>query len=360
LNSRTLLLLASAVISLLHAVQHWVHQQPVAHVAWACTALAASVALFIGLPRALRRLLVRGRRAPVRVILLVAVISVGIGVEALFDAGYRWNLGQAQASVAEAQYARAVVAATPFQIQDYYAFQMSLARNAGVIGTIPELEAPATPWTDLRTQRVLSLPLVGLPADLSPTFYVGRQVATQLGKAVATWQKKLAGLEIGHAYINEASVRLGIRAGDELTARIGTQYQFLTISGTLPESHLAIAGPAMFTTMSGVQALYGLSGKASRALVFFTPEIDSGHRSVEQSILAGASNFGQVVLSKTTGTFHVFHSVAQERDASRRLAVGALALVVLACLCLLVMGRRSLPRTQSQYHPPRASSSRQS
>jgi hypothetical protein len=330
-------------------VQHSIHHVPVAWVAWVCTGLAGALVVFVALPSAIRRLDVPGRRALGRVLLLLSLVAIGVAAEVFLDAGNRWHVGEAHASISVAEMARSVVAAAPFPMTSYDALRLRLAHDSSVLGSIPELVIPVASWTDVRTHRAVALTLVGLPSDLSPTFYVGRPIASELGGVVRGWQAKLARLTLGHVYVNGvASNRFGVKPHDELTALVGGQYQFLTVDGVLPRGDVMAHPPAMFTTLSQVQSLYKLTGRGSGTLVFFLARQPGDGPQVEPTIIAKSSLLGAV--TSRAGASFVFESLrGSPLDASRRLAIGALCLVAAASLCLLVMGRRSLTRRSTDH-----------
>lgn len=334
---------ASAEMTVLHAIQHWIHGLPVPFVAWSCTIVAAAMAIFIGMPRAFRRVTVKGNRAGKRILLLLVVLIVGVGIDALIDHGYRLHVGQAHASTTLSQTGRTILASHPFQIQQYYAFQSNVASDHRVLGSIPELTSSAVSWTDLNTHQTAPMTVTGLPIDLSPTFYAGRPVSKELAHLVTSWHKKLGSLTQAHVYANGAAAKaLGIRRDDELAARVGDENQFLTVSGVLPHGDVEFSSPALFMTLPDAQSFYGLPNQVSASLVFFEGGTNRADRGVEQTLLSRGDLLGTIHLTKPTGAFTSFHSSEEAIDATRRLAAIGLALVVLACLFLLVLGRRSL------------------
>ncbi|HEV3312117.1 MAG TPA: hypothetical protein VG815_16525, partial [Chloroflexota bacterium] len=82
----------------LHSIAHWFHQQPVAHIAWACTAVAVILTALVILPNAFRRLRTSGNRAPWRIVALVVLTGLGLATLAEIDHGYRVHIGMASAS----------------------------------------------------------------------------------------------------------------------------------------------------------------------------------------------------------------------------------------------------------------------
>ena len=330
-------------MSHLHTITHWLHGQPVAHIAWACTVIVAVVAL-LALRGPFRRLRLAGNRAALRIIFLLTLMALAAGAEAALDDGYRLHLGQAQASVIQTEYGQVLAASSPFPATDYYNFEMIVARNQLIDGTIPELRVTAS-WSDSLAGSSFTAPLVGLPEKPGQTFLSRRQLSPRLQGILKYWQSAIDRTPAGHVYVDAtAASRFGVRKGDVLATRIAGQAEYPTVSGILPSGQLAGPGPAIIVPLSEAQQITGFTGHVSRVLVFFTASDQSEAASARAAITSSAPNLAGARPAGNLPSFQTILKTTNPGDANRWLAVGGAALAALAALCLGVLGRRSLTR----------------
>jgi hypothetical protein len=135
---------------------------------------------------------------------------------------------------------------------------------------------------------------------------------------------------------------LGLRKTDALATSIAGRTQYLTVTGIFPHSNLLGGQPLLITTLDAAQRLYGVTNQVSRALIFYTARQGTDAAKDRQSILARASSIPGASLAAAAATHQIVMAGGQAPDWSRRLAFGALVLIVLISLLLLIHGRDSV------------------
>jgi hypothetical protein len=327
----------------LNPIAHTVHQIPVAYVVWICTVLAVACVVLLALRAAIRRLTTPGNRAGWRIFLSITAICLGLAALGFMDHGYRLHIGQAYASVTEVEYAQTLAAPASFPLTSYYTIHMSLAQSRQMQGSFPELRVPAR-WSDVRAQTGFAAPLVGLQSDLSPTFYPQRTPPRRFVDAVSGLQQAIDSLPPGHVYVSPAAAsRFSIKPGDVLSIQIAGQYQYLTVAGEPKNAWLLGSQPMVIMGVKTVQQLFGLPDRFSHVVVFYTSRSTVQTAQTRRAIVTASSVVPGSKLQAVLGRAESqVRQAAGAIDATRRLAAGALGLVVLASLVLLVHGRRGV------------------
>jgi len=333
----------------LHAIQHAIHLAPVVDIVWVCTGLGTILALVFALPRAFRRIRKDGDRAPRRVIACLALIIAGGAILAWFDSGGR--LPRAHAASAESahgEFSQTLSATSvPVSTFSYHSLNLVLSSDRMVLGIVPMLIKPAS-WIDSRDRRGFRAPVTGVPGSMSTVLFASRTVSPELRGMISRWQRRIQDLPAGHVYVDRVTARrFGIRKGDTLdlpsSSPIGgtrPSVTYWTVQAIVSRDVL-IGAPSVIMPLADAQAQVLHDAALTTLVVFVSSNGPSVASAVRNQITQAAASLPPHSFSRFRLVSYSVVRTTASPDWTRRIAVGALGLVLLGTAGLRIFGRRA-------------------
>jgi hypothetical protein len=331
----------------LSTMQHWIHQQPVAHVVWVCTFLAVVVLVFAVRP-AIRRLRLRSDRAPRRILSALGLSAICLASLIWFDSGTRMPPVHLAKAESFSQFSQVLTAhSEPFSMLSYHTVNLSLSNVHTVLGVVPE-QIEKQLWVAPRAGKEFDATLVGLPSDLRVDLFLNRSIVPEILHAFTAWEERLRTLAPSHVFIDAGTARrYGIHKGDGLQLDTVAGVSYWTVDAVIPRDAL-ISGPTVVMSISDARRVLQTDSTVNTLVVYVTAQGSSARRAATRVVATHTSALGPYSASIPRLVGQIVRLSAVSPDWTRRLAVGATLWLFVMAVILVVLGRRRLTDNVAQ------------